>query len=99
MRIDQHRDIAAWEGFVRRCFVEFARILRPGAHIAFEVGEVRRAGVRLERNVVHAMEGLPFALLGVMVNEQNFTKTANCWGVANNTDGTNTNRIVLAQRL
>ena len=99
VRINQHRDIASWEGFVRRCFGEFARILRPGAHVAFEVGEVRRGGVRLEQHVVRAIEGLPFSLLGVMVNEQNFTRTANCWGVANNTDGTNTNRIVLARRL
>ena len=33
-----------------------------------------------------------------MVNEQNFTKTANCWGVANNRKGTNTNRIVLMRK-
>jgi hypothetical protein len=28
-----------------------------------------------------------------MVNQQEFTKTANCWGVRNNAKGTNTNRI------
>ena len=33
--------------------------------------------------------------VAVMVNEQSFTKTAHCWGVANNRGGTNTNRIVL----
>ena len=33
-----------------------------------------------------------------MVNDQNFTKTANCWGVANNRKGTNTNRIVLMRK-
>jgi hypothetical protein len=33
-----------------------------------------------------------------MVNQQEFTKTANCWGVANNAKGTNTNRIVVLQR-
>jgi hypothetical protein len=32
------------------------------------------------------------------VNQQDFTKTANCWGVGNNRRGTNTNRIVLAAR-
>jgi len=37
-------------------------------------------------------------MLGVMVNQQEFTKTANCWGVSNNAGGTNTNRIVLARR-
>ena len=42
--------------------------------------------------------GLPLAVEGVMVNEQRFTKTANCWGVANNRKGTNTNRIVLMRK-
>ena len=34
----------------------------------------------------------------VMVNQQEFTKTANCWGVRNNAKGTNTNRIVVLRR-
>jgi len=98
VRIDKHRDIAAWEGFVRRSFQEFARVVRPGGFIAFEVGEVRGGRVLLERHVAAAIEGLPFNMLGVMVNQQAFTKTANCWGVNNNRGGTNTNRIVLAVR-
>jgi hypothetical protein len=98
VRIDKHRDIIAWEGFVRRSFEEFTRIVRPGGFVAFEVGEVRGGSVLLERHVAAAIEGLPFDLLGVMVNQQNFTKTANCWGVGNNRGGTNTNRIVMAMR-
>ncbi|HEY1412666.1 MAG TPA: DNA methyltransferase [Rhodopila sp.] len=98
VRIDKHRDIAAWEGFVRRTFAEFARVVRPGGFVAFEVGEVRGGKVLLERHVAAAIAGLPFDLLGVMVNQQDFTKTANCWGVGNNRRGTNTNRIVMAVR-
>jgi len=99
VKIARHRDLAGWEALVRRCFIEFARIIRPGGFIAFEVGEVRGGKVLLERSVVAAMQGLPFDQLGVMVNQQAFTKTANCWGVGNNSRGTNTNRIVLARRL
>jgi hypothetical protein len=33
-----------------------------------------------------------------MIHAQEFTKTANCWGVANNAAGTNTNRIVVLRR-
>ncbi len=73
-------------------------MLRPGGHVAYEVGEVRGGGVLLERIVWQAMEGLPFERLGVMVNQQRFTKTSNCWGVANNSKGVNSNRIVLARR-
>ena len=98
VRIDKHRDMPAWEGFVRRAFEEFARVVRPGGFVAFEVGEIRNGRILLERHVARAIEGLPFDLLGVMVNQQNFTKTANCWGVNNNRAGTNTNRIVMAVR-
>lgn len=96
--IARHRSIADWERFVRDCFTEFARIVRSGGFIGFEVGEVRGGKVLLERNVVAAIEGLPFEVLGVMVNQQSFTKTANCWGVGNNAKGTNTNRIVMIRR-
>ena len=54
--------------------------------------------VLLERYVVAAAETLPLTLLGVMVNDQAFTKTANCWGVSNNRHGTNSNRIVVLRR-
>jgi hypothetical protein len=98
VRIDRHRDVATWEAFVRRGFQEFARVVRPGGFVAFEVGEVRGGTVLLERHVASAIEGLPFDVLGVMLNQQTFTKTANCWGVNNNRGGTNTNRIVMAVR-
>lgn len=97
--IDMHRTEDAWMAMVRRVLVEQARILRPGGYVAFEVGEVRNGKVLLERLVWEAGEGLPFNRLGVMVNDQEFTKTANCWGVANGSKGTNTNRIVLLQRV
>ena len=99
VRIAKHGGIPAWERFVRASFAEFARVVRPGGFVGFEVGEVRGGKVLLERNVVAAIAGLPFQVLGVMVNQQSFTKTANCWGVGNNAKGTNTNRIVMLRRV
>ncbi|GLI93472.1 DNA methyltransferase [Methylocystis echinoides] len=99
LTISQLRSVDAWSGMTRAVFEELARVLRPGGHVAYEVGEVRGGGVLLERLVWQAMEGLPFERLGVMVNQQSFTKTSNCWGVANNNKGVNSNRIVLARRL
>ncbi len=93
-----YRDVREWSAFVRRCFVEFGRIVRPGGHVAFEVGEVKKGAVELEHHVIDAIGGLPFTVPGVLVNEQRFSKTSNCWGVSNNRRGTNSNRIVLAQR-
>jgi len=98
VRIDRHGGVAGWEAFVHRSYGEFARVMRPGGFVAFEVGEVRGGKVLLERHVAAALAGLPFTTLGVMVNQQSFTKTANCWGVNNNNGGTNTNRIVLSRR-
>lgn len=96
--IDMHRTEEAWTAMVHRVLTEQARILRPGGYVAFEVGEVRNGKVLLERLVWEAANGLPFERLGVMINDQTFTKTANCWGVSNGAKGTNTNRIVLLQR-
>ena len=46
-----------------------------------------------------AMELAPvFADLPGLINNQTFTKTANCWGVRNNTRGTNSNRIVVFRK-
>ena len=96
--ISAHRTPEAWQAFVHASLRDIARTLRPGGYLAFEVGEVRGGKVLLEDHVVAAAGGLPLAVEGVMVNEQNFTKTANCWGVANNRKGTNTNRIVLMRK-
>jgi hypothetical protein len=96
--IAMHRNPSDWMAFVRGVLVELARVTRQGGHIAFEVGEVRGGALELERLVLRAAEGLALAPVGVVVNVQDFTKTANCWGVANNAKGTNTNRIVVLRR-
>jgi len=97
--IDSHRTTEAWTKMVRAVLREQATIVRSGGYVAFEVGEVRNGSILLQQLVWQAAEALPFERLGVMVNSQQFTKTANCWGVINGSKGTNTNRIVLLQRL
>ncbi len=93
-----HRNIEAWQQFVKDTLTELTRVTRTGGHIAFEVGEVRSASVQLECHVIAAATGLPLRVQWVLINQQSFTKTANCWGVSNNTRGTNTNRIVLFEK-
>ncbi len=96
--ISQTKNAAEWQHMVRDVLLELARVTHPGGHVAFEVGEVRGGKVLLERFVWAAAAGLPFDRLGVIVNGGTFTKTANIWQVANNTNGTNTNRIVMLRR-
>ncbi len=97
--IGMHRTESAWSQMVRDVLLEQSRIIKLGGHVAFEVGEVRGGKILLERLVWAAADGLPFEKLAVLVNQQEFTKTANCWGVSNNKSGTNTNRIVLLRRV
>jgi hypothetical protein len=79
-------------------FRELRRVLRPGGHVAFEVGEVRKASIKLEEIAIPAAVEAGFVPRLVLVNAQQFTKTANCWGVDNNTKGTNTNRVVVLRK-
>ncbi len=92
------RRLDEWEAAMTKVFRELVRVVRPGGHVAFEVGEVRGGRLALETSVVSCglAAGLDPEL--VMINAQEFTKTANCWGVANGSKGTNTNRIVLFRR-
>jgi len=84
-----------WREAMTSVFSELARVLRPGGHVAFEVGEVRGGRVRLEEHVIPCGIHAGLEPLLVLINSQDFTKTAACWGVDNNSKGTNTNRIVL----
>lgn len=93
--ITMARTVAAWQESMHRAFVELHRVVKPGGYVAFEVGEVRKGKVRLEEAALPVARRAGFEPELVMINAQNFTKTANCWGVDNNKAGTNTNRIVV----
>jgi len=96
--ITMARTVEAWQQAMGEVFVELHRIVRGGGYVAFEVGEVRKGKVRLEEAVVPCAVDAGFVPMLVMVNAQEFTKTANCWGIDNNEAGTNTNRIVALRR-
>jgi hypothetical protein len=87
-----------WQREMRAVFHELRRVLQPGGHVAFEVGEVRGGKIKLEEAVLPCGVAAGLEPLLVLINDQEFTKTANCWGVDNNSKGTNTNRIVLFRK-
>ena len=92
------RKIEAWRAVMLEVFRELHRLLKPGGHIAFEVGEVHGGKTKLEEHVLPCGTAIGLQPLLVLINDQKFTKTANCWGVANMNKGTNTNRIVLFRK-
>ncbi len=87
-----------WEKIMADVFSELYRITKKSGHVAFEVGEVRKGKVKLDEHIVPIGVKAGFDCLGIVINLQNFTKTANIWGVSNNTVGTNTNRIVIFRK-
>jgi DNA methylase len=96
--VTQARTVEAWRDFITATLMELKRVLRPGGHVAFEVGEVKRGKLRLDEVVIPAGIAAGLEPVLVLINAQEFTKTANCWGVTNNTKGTNTNRVVVFRK-
>lgn len=92
------KKLEAWQEAMTKTFRELFRVVRPGGHVAFEVGEVRGGMIKLEETVLPCGVDAGFDPVLVLINDQKFTKTANCWGVDNNFKGTNTNRIVLFRK-
>ncbi len=91
----QFTSLDAWGARMRDVFFELRRVLRPEGRIAFEVGEIRNGSLPLEHEVLRAAVETDLVPEMLLINSQEFTKTANCWGVSNNKKGTNSNRIVV----
>ncbi|HEY4613431.1 MAG TPA: site-specific DNA-methyltransferase, partial [Bacteroidota bacterium] len=96
--ITMARTVAEWQTEMSKVFAELFRITKPGGFVAFEVGEVRKGTIKLDEHVVPVGLKAEFECLAILINRQSFTKTANIWGINNNTAGTNTNRIVLFRK-
>ena len=86
-----------WQRFTGDVLLELCRVVRYGGVICYEVGEVRNATIKLEDLVFAAIRdaNVPVEIIGVLVNQQEFSKTSNLWGITNNQKGTNTNRVVM----
>lgn len=97
-KITMSKTVGEWSAYMQKVFNELYRITKPGGWVAFEVGEVRKGKIKLEEAVVPLGINAGFDCAGIMINQQNFTKTANIWGISNNSAGTNSNRIVVFRK-
>ncbi len=96
--ITQTSSLDAWKALVRATLDNVAAISAPGGVFAFEVGEVRKGSLLLDRVVADVARETSWEPFCIVLNEQVFTKTSNAWGVDNNRGGTNSNRIVIMRR-
>ncbi len=97
-KITMSKTVDEWSAYMQKVFKELYRITKTGGWVAFEVGEVRKGKIKLEEAVVPLGITAGFDCAGIMINQQNFTKTANIWGISNNSAGTNSNRIVVFRK-
>ena len=102
INIDEHSiatpaSTEGWKRFTSDTLRELCRVVKPGGMICYEVGEVRNATINLEDLVCAAAREarLPVEIVGILVNQQQFSKTSNIWGITNSKRGTNTNRVVM----
>ena len=93
------RKLEDWKKAMAQVFAELHRITKKGGCVAFEVGEVRKGKIKLDEHIIPLGIDAGFQPLGILINLQSFTKTANIWGISNNSVGTNTNRIVLFRKI
>jgi hypothetical protein len=92
------KKLDAWAAAMTNVFHELHRVVKPDGHVAFEVGEVHGGKTKLEETVLPCGIAAGLEPVLILINDQKFTKTANCWGVDNHFKGTNTNRIVLFRK-
>ncbi len=97
--ITMSKTVEDWSKKMQVVFKELYRITALNGVVAFEVGEVRNGKIKLEEAVVPLGLNAGFDCEAVIINAQEFTKTANIWGVNNNSSGTNSNRIVLFRKI
>jgi len=97
-KITMSKTVKDWSEKMQTVFNELYRVTQTKGIVAFEVGEVRNGKIKLEEVVVPLGIKAGFDCEAIVINEQNFTKTANIWGVSNNKSGTNSNRIVVFRK-
>ncbi len=94
-------NVSEWNHFIRSTLQESSRILKRGAHMVMEVGEVKKGNViiNLDEDVVNMATGSGLVWEKTYIHTQNFTKLSNCWQVSNNEKGTNSNRCVVLKKI
>lgn len=90
--------IEKWSAVMQNVLYELYRITKSHGYVAFEVGDVKNGKIKLDEYIIPLGIKAKFKVIAVMINTQQFTKTANIWGIKNNSKGTNSNKIIVFQK-
>lgn len=96
--ITMSKTISEWEEVMSDVFKELYRITTVNGYVAFEVGDIKNGKIKLEDSVIKLGIDNGFICEALMVNQQDFTKTSNIWGISNNNKGTNSNKILIFKK-
>lgn len=99
--ISMFSDIKEWTEFMHSTLSSAKRVLKKGAFVVVEVGEVKKGKniIPLDDHVLEAGISAGLEWSRTYINTQKFTKLSNCWKVSNNEKGTNSNRCVVLQNI
>jgi DNA modification methylase len=94
-------NVSEWNSFIQSTLKESSRVLKKGAFMVMEVGEVKKGNeiINLDEDVVSMAVGTGLSWEKTYIHTQSFTKLSNCWQVSNNEKGTNSNRCVVLRKI
>jgi hypothetical protein len=88
----------SWKLYMVDVLEELCRVVRPGGHVVFEVGELDNGRTPLEVPLVAAGVKAGLEPILIMINAHRFTRTSDIQSSGKRKHGVNTNRIVIFRK-
>lgn len=88
-----------WQQFMGAALKEMARVLKPHGVVAIEVGDVKSGQDLLVKALLEECGAAGLKCRALIINTHKFSKTSQCWSLGSNTSGTNSNRVLLLNRV
>ncbi len=99
-KVSIFRSLLDWKAFIQETLIESRRVLKPGAPLVMEVGEVQKGKnvYNLDEEISSLAREAGLLWEKTYIQDQKFTKLSHCWNVSNNEKGTNSNRCVVFRK-
>ena len=103
-QLTQTPNLQVWRSFIQETLREISRILRRSGICVLEVGDIRHKGTNINLDevvmeVLYENRTLRLLPIHILIQKQEFTKLAHCFSIENNKKGTNTQRILVLEKV